>query len=195
MGIESRCIGHRTKHPEGKRFGSLVAVKEERNESGYAGWECLCDCGNVCFSATSSLIFGKQGCWECRNKTISQKKWRGYGEISGEFWSRIKKHAMTREYDFEISIEQGWDLFLEQKRKCALSGVELMFYRGRADRGKITASLDRIDSSKGYMMDNVQWVHKKINILKMDWPQEEFIEWCRKVADYVVTGITQEKIN
>jgi len=37
MGIESRCIGHRTKHLEGKRFGSLVAVKEERNESGYAG--------------------------------------------------------------------------------------------------------------------------------------------------------------
>lgn len=80
-------------------------------------------------------------------------------------------------------------MFLKQNRRCAISGLELTFdYLGnRADwkhseTCKITASLDRIDSSKGYVEGNVQWVHKRINIMKNDVPQSEFIEWCRTVA-------------
>lgn len=45
-----------------------------------------------------------------------------------------------------------------------------------------TASLDRINSSIGYTIDNVQWVHKKINMMKMDLSQEEFINYCRLVV-------------
>jgi hypothetical protein len=47
---------------------------------------------------------------------------------------------------------------------------------------KVTASLDRIDSSKGYVEGNVQWVHKRINIMKNDLSDSEFIEWCRVVS-------------
>lgn len=31
-----------------------------------------------------------------------------------------------------------------------------------------TASLDRIDSSKGYTIDNVWWIHKQLNWMKWD---------------------------
>ena len=47
-----------------------------------------------------------------------------------------------------------------------------------------TASLDRIDSSRGYVIDNIQWVHKDINWLKNDWSQKEFIELCSRVANH-----------
>jgi hypothetical protein len=47
-----------------------------------------------------------------------------------------------------------------------------------------TASLDRIDSSKGYIEGNLQWVHKDVNIMKMDLSQVEFIDYCVKVALY-----------
>lgn len=46
----------------------------------------------------------------------------------------------------------------------------------------ITASLDRIDSSKGYVIGNVQWVHKTINTMKMDLANSEFIKLCQMVA-------------
>jgi len=45
-----------------------------------------------------------------------------------------------------------------------------------------TASLDRIDSSKGYIEGNVQWVHRKINMMKQSYTQEEFIELCQAVV-------------
>ena len=47
-----------------------------------------------------------------------------------------------------------------------------------------TASLDRIDSSKGYTIDNVQWVHKKVNMMKKDMSDSEFIAWCNEISSY-----------
>ena len=49
--------------------------------------------------------------------------------------------------------------------------------------GQGTASLDRIDSSKGYVKGNVQWVHKDINKMKTDFEQSIFIKLCKSVAD------------
>lgn len=82
--------------------------------------------------------------------------------------------------NFEITIEQIWELFLKQNRKCALSGELLYFY----PEDKRNTSLDRKDSDIGYKIDNIQWVHKDLNIMKMDCPNEKFINWCKKVADY-----------
>ena len=71
---------------------------------------------------------------------------------------------------------EGLDLvFLRQGERCALSGVTLVM----GDN----ASVDRIDSDHGYTPENIQWVDKTINQMKSDLDQEEFINWCRKVAD------------
>ena len=62
---------------------------------------------------------------------------------------------------------------------CALSGVKLIM---PTSKNKATASLDRIDSTKDYTLDNVQWVHKDINRMKNVYTQEYFIEMCKRVA-------------
>jgi hypothetical protein len=46
-----------------------------------------------------------------------------------------------------------------------------------------TASLDRIDSSKGYVIDNVQWLHRDINMMKQRFSQEYFINICKHIAE------------
>lgn len=47
-----------------------------------------------------------------------------------------------------------------------------------------TASLDRIDSSKEYTIENIQWVHVVVNYMKQSYPQEEFIKWCHIISNY-----------
>jgi hypothetical protein len=78
-------------------------------------------------------------------------------------------------------MQEAWDLFLKQDKKCALSGWPLEFPVGRSIHGG-TASLDRINSNKGYTSDNVQWVHKDINKLKNAFDQDYFIQMCKAVA-------------
>ena len=44
-----------------------------------------------------------------------------------------------------------------------------------------TASIDRIDSSKGYERGNVQFVHKDINAMKWNLSLAKFMEYCKLI--------------
>lgn len=97
-----------------------------------------------------------------RQKTNAAKY---FEEIVLSKFESYRKGAMIRNMVFEIEIQEVWDMFLRQNRKCALTGWNINFGK------KQTASLDRIDSEKGYTSDNIQLIHKDINILKMDWSE------------------------
>jgi hypothetical protein len=184
-GVSLRKSGRQRESVKGRRFGSLKVLKalEKKDTGKKLYYICQCDCGNFTNSTASQLLRGKRMCWNCRNVFISNDKWRGCGEISGEFWNKTMKSAAIRNIKFNITIEDCWSLFLKQKRKCALSGVDLTFYREHVNRQKITASLDRIDSLDSYHINNVQWVHKVVNNMKMDLPEEEFILWCKLITE------------
>ena len=104
--------------------------------------------------------------------------YKGYQDISGKFFSSIKYSAKKRKIDFNVTIEYIWDLYVEQDKKCKLSGVPIYLYR---DKRKNTASLDRIDSTKGYEIGNVQWLDKIVNNLKGRMTQSECIEFCKNI--------------
>jgi hypothetical protein len=137
-----------------------------------------CVCGSELTITAGHLVGGSWKSCGCMRHVRGNKShnWRGHGEISGSRWASIVRGAQARGHDFTLTREQAWDLFIAQDRRCALSGVLLTMVR----RG--TASLDRIDSSAGYSIKNVQWVHKDINMMKQDLSQAEFLAWCRRVA-------------
>lgn len=125
---------------------------------------------------------------------IARRKliWEPYEEIPGPFWQSVVNGAKRRKIEFNLTIEDAWDLFIRQDRKCALSGIKIKFerYAFVRESGKSrwnqnqTASLDRIDSTLGYIKGNVQWVHKDINLMKSDLNQEQFIKYCRLIASH-----------
>lgn len=183
-GISPLSGGRRAITLVGQRFGSLLAIGIDKSDLRRPKHICRCDCGQQSLRSASDLLNEKhKSCWDCRNKFISERKWKGCGEISGDMWSAIKRSASVRGLDFDISIEEAWDLCLKQGKKCALSGVDLMFSRTKRTCDNSNASLDRIDSSKGYTKDNIQWVHKVINNLKMDLNEQDFLIWCRLVTE------------
>jgi transposase len=112
-----------------------------------------------------------------RGKT--SKRWKGIGDIRVAFFNTIKFSAQQRDIEFDVTIEYIWDLFIIQKNKCSLSGLNLEM--GPSALDDRTASLDRIDSSKGYIEGNVQWVHKMINTMKWDFNQDDFIKMCTAI--------------
>lgn len=64
-----------------------------------------------------------------------------------------------------------------------MSGIPLAFDT-RSGFGDGNASLDRIDSSKGYVKNNLQWLHKDINIMKRHHSEKYFLELCQKITEY-----------
>jgi len=115
-----------------------------------------------------------------KRKGYCNGHWGGYKEIPLSYWSQVISNAKKRNTLVSISIEDGWELFLKQNRKCSLSGHLIEFL----SRKQTTASLDRIDSSKGYIKGNVQWLHKDVNNLKSNWIQKDFIEMCKIISKF-----------
>ncbi len=170
-----------------KRFGKLIVVKAYFDENSHQTLcDCKCDCGNLKIVKGGLLIRGLQTSCGCGRKDFGSKRsiWKGEGEISGHNWGRIERCAKRRKIPFEITIKDGWNQFLKQDRKCALSG-EILSFNKKADQFvNRTVSLDRIDSSKGYIKGNIQWVHKDVNMMKQSLTEEKFIEWCQKISKY-----------
>ena len=173
----------------GKTFGYLTAVRKEEKvvSRDCRRWICACVCGKETPCLTNELLHNVKTSCGCKRTPRGNlnKKWTGYGEISGSHWCVIKSCSGQRYKNtyipFDLTIEQIWDLFLAQNRKCALSGVDLVLDGTVGGRANRTASLDRINSDKGYTIDNVQWVHKVVNIMKMELSMSEFKEWVLKI--------------
>lgn len=172
----------------GQRFGKWLVLYRTQAHRKHTIWRCVCDCGAEKDVYSTHLISGNsKRCPKCSPKGKSHKQWKGCGDISGNFWDSIKRCASGKKgrrepVDFLITIEFAWDLFIKQEGKCALSGLDIVINYNQKEGH--TASLDRIDSSKGYTEDNVQWVHKDINMMKRTYDQDYFIELCKSVSEH-----------
>lgn len=102
-------------------------------------------------------------------------------EIPRYFWSSLISNAQRRNIEIDIDCEYIWRLFLKQNKKCALTGWDIKINQ-KCSRN--TASLDRIDSSKGYIEGNVQWLHKIVNKNKMDSKEIDFYKLCKDLYNY-----------
>lgn len=170
-----------------QKFGKLQPIERiSESRNGHIYYKCKCDCGSECTVAHSHLKSGRQKACGCDHAKKGDKSphWKGHGGISGGWW---KDHVIRsadeskgrRKLDMTITIEYIWDLYIKQDKKCALTDLPISIANTNLYN---SASLDRIDSSMGYIAGNVQWTHKHINLMKNKLTQAYFIELCKKVA-------------
>jgi hypothetical protein len=183
----------------GEVWGNLTLTgrRRYRKDQGKTVVECVCSCGHIGWHVLTSIRLGKIKSCGCIRKAqwlaeVSRTgntcpAWGGCGEISRHVWNLIRDNALKRGLTFTMTIEEGWGLFLNQNRRCALTGVLLVFAPSVRTYSIKTASLDRIDPAKGYSPDNVQWVHKEINLMRRDLSVKAFVDWCRQVVQTAET--------
>lgn len=164
---------------KGDQFGLLTTIEVvEKTHNGTFKWKCRCECGNITYTTTSRLKNSTTkscGCLKKRKKQLNPL-WNGFCDISGSRVAEIKWRAEKKGWDFDLDAEFLWNLWLEQENKCAISGLEI-----KLDKN---ASVDRIDSSKGYTKGNVWWTHRDINKMKMDTDLDQFIKYCDIISQY-----------
>lgn len=175
--------GHNKINLTGSRFGKLVVVKDTgRRKSRRPIWACRCDCGAEIDVLGKYLLNQDTKSCGCFAKGNAHNR-TGFKELSGSYWYVITAQAKRRGIPLSVTIEQAYDQLVDQQWKCALTGVDIKFAVNLRDsRLEQTASLDRIDNTRGYQLGNIQWLHKKVNIMKNIMDQSELIDWCRKIV-------------
>lgn len=155
----------------GDKIGDWTVVSQPAGDK----WVMRCGCGKVASVNIYNLIKGSsKSCYPCSAKKKFKEGnpfWKGKDGVPGKKWSRMVQGAESRGIVVEVDFDYIVSIFTET---CALSGLPIT---------KDTGSIDRIDSSKGYIEGNIQWVHKDINKAKNDLDEARFIELCKLAAE------------
>ena len=196
----SKSCGHCNNPNIGDKNGRLTIIKIHQLRGHGCTVECECDC------STQDTVFKGSGYWKgwssrfkntlscgCLQREIVQKSssknnWTGTKDISGQYFSAIKANAKKRNILFNITKEYIQQLLEEQNYKCALTNLPIKTSRTHcrtcSTYSEQTASLDRINSLIGYIEGNVQWIHKDINNIKQDFPEEQLLEYCKLLLEH-----------
>lgn len=94
------------------------------------------------------------------------------------------KLVKQRFKDYDITLEDLHNQWEKQKGICPYSGIKLKLstHSNILKNPITTASLDRVDSSKGYLKDNIQFVSRSINFMKGEMSHKETIQLCKLIA-------------
>lgn len=97
-----------------------------------------------------------------------------------KLYASARKRA--EKYGREFSITKEWyKNKLEATTRCELSGLPLARSKGKGG-GRLSPSLDRIDSSKGYAPENCRIVAFQVNCALGKFGDGPFLEMCRAVV-------------
>lgn len=155
-------------------FHSCTAKGSTRNYE--TRWLDRRGCGAEVPVSKSNLISNQS--LGCRNRLARRgqesSSWKGLGTVPGRKWSRMRAGARTRNLEVSVDFSYVCSILEKQEFKCALTGRTL--------DPAVDGSIDRIDSTKGYVEGNIQWLHKHVNRAKSDLSEDAFLELCREVV-------------
>lgn len=117
-----------------------------------------------------------RGYYSCSNcSEDSSKKHRN------KYWLRYlaqKANSRKRPRSVKITEDMLKNIYEKQEGRCALTGIPF-----NQEIGGAKPSLDRIDSSLGYIPENLQLVIRDINKIKREFPIGYFYALCKMFVD------------
>lgn len=185
----------------GNKYGRLTVIKmlDEKGNRGQLKYLCKCDCGKSHIVTGESLRSGKSKSCGCLKKEFIEKnKFKRNMDRENAMlkiqYSHIKRRNISKGFIDILSFD---DFCRLSRMKCYYCNAEYSRviedrYREMKEKGKISDTilkingLDRVDSSKGYTIDNVVPCCVTCNTAKNKMTQKEFKEWIKTVYENYV---------
>lgn len=145
-------------------------------------------CGVVrSFSTRQAYGNAKRKDTACRKCCCRGRKVTYYKDIPSMWFSTKRAQAKYRGKKWYLKISDLQEIYEKQGKVCALTKLPIGWakksgpHRSRDKVHRYSVSIDRIDSKRSYCKDNVQLVHKNVNIMKHKTPMREFVHFCKLV--------------
>ena len=184
----------------GDKHGRLTVIshagKDHRNKH---LWLCLCDCGNEKVIVSDNLSSGKSNSCGCLKAEFLARKGNQYGLYEDRENALLKvqySHLKRRNVNKGFVETMSFDVFSRLlKSPCSYCGLEYSKeIEDRLSESKKQKRLsdyvlkcngiDRIDSSKGYTVENSVACCKYCNTAKNTMSVDEFLKWIGRVYEF-----------
>ena len=168
----------------GKKFDRLLVLEiGRRTPSGTIMWKCLCDCGNISFVSRTNLV--KRNVVSCG--CLKRERMRlpeGTSSFNKIFYT-YKYNAKLRNLPFELKEEEFKTLLRGDCFYCGRKPEQI--FRMKYNNGDFVHNgVDRLDSSKGYTLDNCVSCCTRCNRAKLLETKDNFFAWVRQVYNHSI---------
>jgi hypothetical protein len=122
-------------------------------------------------------------------KNVKNKyKISNHSNNRNDLYTKFRYHfrnIQSRNKVVEITIEDLINRWEYQNGICEFTGVNLILSSySKVQKNPIySASLDRIDSDKGYVVGNIRWVSRSINYMKNNMTDDMVWELCTLIKE------------
>jgi hypothetical protein len=184
-GITTSCGCGNHEDLTGLKFGKLTVKQYSYKRDNEFYWICDCECGGKKTASAHGLKRGDVKSCGCIPKGSKRNK----NSALNLLYQSYRDSAKRKNRSFDLSIEFFAKI---TKENCAYCGIEPNQKGLKRMRGEyIFNGIDRVDSSKGYTVDNVLPCCKRCNAGKTDLSTEDFLSWIKRVYIYSI-GIKNE---
>jgi hypothetical protein len=129
---------------------------------------------------------------KCKKKyTANYYKDKKYSNVENKLINLVnstKHRAKKQEIEYNLDKEFIIDLYNKQDGKCSKTKLPFVINNCLRSEGKgpWAASIDRIDSNKGYTKDNVQLVCLMYNLCKCMWTDNEVKQFAEALINETI---------
>lgn len=173
----------KSKYPNlsGLKYNKLSVVSPAGfNKKDILLYECKCDCGNTKFIGDTFLVRGvikSCGCLKRGNEALDTKT-----KALNEIYSSYRGNAKQKNRVFELTKEQVMHLI---QLNCYYCGIKPSLKRVlKLNREFYHNGIDRINTKKGYTLDNVVPCCYNCNLIKWDFTVEEFLQNVARIYEF-----------
>lgn len=176
----------------GQKFNRLLVVErtDQRKRKNIV-WQCLCDCGTICYKISSDLVNNRIKSCGCLFEDFSKTLRLPPGEYGlNQVFRKYIESSKIRKLIFSLSKDQFKELTSSNCYYCGAipSNISSPNTVSKAsvnaiENGKyIYNGLDRVDNNIGYIIENIVPCCEKCNRAKLTMSQKEFLELVNNIA-------------
>ena len=161
-------------------------------EGGKYGLRAVCKiCSNTIQSERRKNNLEKYATWARRYRDEKKEKYNSYDSkyrkeykktidgYASSLYTGAKSRAFKKGLEFNLTSEWIKDKLREMK--CSATGFDLTIVTSIDGRvNPLKPTLDRLDSTKGYTLENTRVTCWWWNVMKQDWSEETVINLIKK---------------
>lgn len=155
-------------------------------------WKCKDQYGNISYKRARALDARSQSDLMCdeTNKFLVSQNAHQLG-LRKSIYLEYKNNAESRHHDFNLTFEEFNKLISGNCEYCGSNpeirnGGHLEKRKNKDQPDLYTNGVDRIDSSKGYTIDNCVSCCSKCNMMKNIYTKDEFLNHITKIFNYQI---------
>ena len=182
----------------GLRSNMLTVIEYGGKRHNVHMWKCLCDCGGVCTIKTPKLTGSyKQISCGCMSSRLHNGKSQRVADTAlKNHYYRYQTRAQKFNREFSLTMEEFRSMVMSDCYYCDAEPVENSHSKRTAHANYKANTIDRIDSSKGYLIENCRSCCWPCNQAKNVMSEKEFYSWIERVHNKSIkTGRIERKQN